>query len=103
MAVYSVSRRARADLLGIASYTRMRWGKAQARLYVEQLRFCAQRLADNPRLGRSCDGIRPGLMRVEQASHVVFFRRQPGSAVLVCRILHQRMNAATQPIDDDEP
>src|SRR5947209_10767369 len=49
-----------------------------------------QRLADDPASGRPCDYVRPGLRRIEQGKHVVFFRYHPGG-ILVSRILHERM------------
>jgi toxin ParE1/3/4 len=62
---------------------------------------CCQLLADNPALGRPCDEIRPGLRRMEQGKHVVFYSKEQGG-VLISRILHQRMLPEHQVIDDDE-
>jgi plasmid stabilization system protein ParE len=45
--------------------------------------------------------VRPGLRRMEQGKHVVFFRREPGG-ILVSRILHERMLPERHAIDDDE-
>jgi antitoxin ParD1/3/4 len=46
----------------------------------------------NPVSGRSCEHAGSGLRRMEQGSHVVFFRREPGG-ILVSRILHQAAGA----------
>jgi toxin ParE1/3/4 len=62
---------------------------------------CRQLLADNPALGRPCDEIRPGLRRMEQGKHVVFYREEQGG-VLISPILHQRRLPEHQAIDDDE-
>jgi plasmid stabilization system protein ParE len=43
--------------------------------------------------------IRPGLRRMEQGKHVVFYREEPGG-ILISRILHQRMLPENQAIDD---
>ena len=62
----------------IAAYTLRTWGEAQTIRYINELEACCQKLADNPALGRSCDYVRPGLRRMEQGKHVVFFRREEG-------------------------
>ena len=100
MAAFRFSRRAEADLLSIADYTLRTWGEAQADRYIGELETCCQMLADNPRLGRPCDEVRPGLRRMEHGKHVVFYRLQkPGGIIVVC-ILHQRMLPERQAIED---
>ncbi len=84
------SAKAKADLLSIGTYTLRTWGEAQASRSLSDLEQCAQMLARNPVIGRSCDSIRPGLYRFEQGRHVVFYRRVP-DGILVVRILHQSM------------
>jgi plasmid stabilization system protein ParE len=54
-------------LLSISDYTLRTWGKTQAAHYIGELQFCCQTLADNPALGRLCDGVHPGLHRLEHA------------------------------------
>ena len=95
------SKRAEADLLSIGSYTLPQWGPKQASMYLEQIEHCCQLLAANPELGRSCGKIRPGLRRMEEGRHVVFYRKlQDG--VLISRILHQRMLPELHEMDDDQ-
>ena len=77
------------------------WGPSQAARYLRELEACCQRLADNPGLGRPCDDIRPGLRRMQQAKHVVFYREGPGG-VFISRILHGRMLPENQVIDDQD-
>jgi toxin ParE1/3/4 len=101
VATLSFSQRAEADLLEISAYTLQTWGADQTIRYLDQLENCCQRLADNPALGRRCDEIRPGLRRMEQGRHVIFYRQQEGG-ILVSRILHQRMLPERQVIDDTE-
>ena len=101
MAAVRLSRLAEADLLGIGAYTLRTWGQAQTVRYLGELEARCQRLADNPASGRSCDDVRPGLRRMEQGKHVVFFRREPGG-ILVSRILHERMLPERHAIDEDE-
>lgn len=90
MGALGFSRRAEADLLSIGEYSLRMWGRAQAARYLGELEAVCQTLADNPALGRTCDEIRPGLRRLEQGRHVVFYRREP-NGILVSRILHQSM------------
>lgn len=93
------SRRAEADLLEIGDYTARNWSKEQAARYLSELERCCEQLAANPGLGRSCEDIRPGLLRREYASHVVFFRKELGG-VLISRILHKRMLPEEHSIGD---
>jgi toxin ParE1/3/4 len=103
VAVFRFSRRAEADLLSIGAYTLRTWGEAQVVDYISDLEICCQRLADNPRLGRPCNHIRPGLRRMEQGKHVIFYRQERGG-ILISRILHERMLPERHAIDDqDEP
>ena len=76
--------------MDIGAYTLRTWGKDQTIRYIDALEDCCQRLADNPASGRPCNHVRPGLRRMEQGKHVVFFRCEPGG-ILISRILHERM------------
>jgi toxin ParE1/3/4 len=100
-AFFRFSRRAEADLLSIGDYTLRTWGEAQAYRYIGELEACCQMLANSPALGRSCDRVRPGLRRMEHGKHVVFYRLRKPGGILVVRILHQRMLAERQAIDDE--
>ncbi|MFA6218444.1 MAG: type II toxin-antitoxin system RelE/ParE family toxin [Erythrobacter sp.] len=87
----SVSWRAVADLAEIADFTIAEFGIAQARRYRDQFQACFDSLADNPLLGRSADDLAPGLRRVRQQAHVVFYRVTDRD-LLIVRVLHQRMD-----------
>jgi toxin ParE1/3/4 len=84
----------------IGAYTLHTWGEDQTLRYIDDLEACCQRLADNQASGRACDHVRPGLRRMEQGKHVVFFRLQP-RRILVSRILHQQMLPERHAIDDE--
>ena len=101
MARVRFSRLSETDLLEIALYTLRTWGEAQTDRYLCKLEECCHLLADNPALGRPCDEIRPGLRRMLEEKHVVFYRDEPGG-ILVCRILHQRMLPENQEMDEDD-
>jgi toxin ParE1/3/4 len=47
-------------------------------------------VADNPALGKACDELFPGLRRIPEGSHVVYFR-EVGGEVEILRVLHERM------------
>jgi len=100
MAKFRFSRRAEADLLGIGDYTLRTWGEKQTEHYLHELEECCWRLAENPTLGRACDTIRPGLRRMEQGRHVLFYRAIP-NGIRVVRILHQSMLPEKHPMEDE--
>ena len=101
MARHRFSPRAAADLDNIVAYTLRTWGEPQAARYFYEIDDCCHLIAENPGLGRSCDEIRRGLHRMEHGKHVVFYRPEAGG-ILVCRILHQRMQPQIQAIDDED-
>ena len=90
MRKFRLSRLAEADLMDIGAYSLNKWGEDQTIRYIDALEACCQQLADNPRLGRACDRIRPGLRRKEHGRHVIFYRLEL-KGISVSRILHQRM------------
>src|SRR5205085_11563148 len=67
---YYLSPRARMDLREIW-HSVERWGTEQAKRYQHELRQALERLAADPRLGRSCEDIRPGYRRYMARSHMV--------------------------------
>jgi len=99
VARFRFSRQAEADLFDIGVYTVRTWGPEQTDRYLREMEDCCQLLAHRPGLGRACDEIRPGLRRMEQGKHVVFYREEPGG-ILVSRILHQRMLPENQDMDE---
>jgi toxin ParE1/3/4 len=103
------SQHAEADLMSIGEYTLRTWSASQAEKYLAELEACCLRLADHPLLGRACDEIRPGLRRMEQGRHVVFYRRET-KGIFVSRILHrsmlperQEMEGALEDTSQDPP
>lgn len=101
MAAIRFTRLAEADLLGIAAYTLRTWGEEQAAHYIDELEIRCQRLAENPGSGRPCDHVRPGLRRMTQGKHVIFFRCAE-DGIIVSRILHERMLPEIHDLDDME-
>jgi toxin ParE1/3/4 len=90
VAKFKLTRLSESDLEAILEYTLKTWGKKQADRYLGNLQVCIQDLTDKPGLGRRCDSIRPGLMRMEIGRHIVFYRPKE-YGIRVIRILHQSM------------
>lgn len=88
---FILSPRAKADLDDIWDYTATNWNIDQAEIYLRQIQHSIEAIAHNPRLGRSCDEIRPGYRKHPAGAHVLFYRLTDAS-VDVVRILHGRMD-----------
>ena len=91
MADLRLSRRAVSDLAEIADYTIAEFGIDQARRYRDQLQACFRSLLANPQLGRSAEEVAPGLRRIRQQAHVVFYRVER-DGLLIVRVLHHSMD-----------
>ena len=92
MDIYRLSRRAATDLEAIFEFTAAHFGIEQAHGYLGGLHECCERLAENPRLGRTAESLAPGMRRFEFRSHVVFYSASL-AGVLIVRVLHERMDA----------
>jgi toxin ParE1/3/4 len=88
---FVISPRARADIDDIWNYTVERWGERQAEIYLRLLKAAVDAVAKDPDIGRECDEVRAGYRRYTVGSHVLFYR-VIATAVVVVRILHQRMD-----------
>lgn len=91
MSIFRLTPAAQRDLSSIWDYTAERWDQRQAETYLNELRAATERIADDPRRGRTCDELREGYRRYSIGSHVIFYRERP-DGVDVIRILHQRMD-----------
>lgn len=92
MPPFRITNKAREDLIGIARYTEIVWGRDQRRLYLKQLDEVFHAVAENSELGRSCNEIRQGYFKYRKDSHVVFYRLGAKAAVEIIRVLHKRMD-----------
>ena len=86
MADYHLSKRAAADLRRISQYTVDRFGVEQAELYVGSLIKSFKSLASHPHIGTDCSRQRRGARRIEQGSHVIYYRTSKRE-ILILRIL----------------
>lgn len=91
MTSYRLTPAAQRDLSAIWDYTQERWDVRQAETYANEIRAAIERIADDPRRGRSCDEIRAGYRRYAIGSHLLFYV-EGEDGVDVIRILHQRMD-----------
>jgi toxin ParE1/3/4 len=90
---YVLSFAAIADLDEIWEYTCTRWDEDQAYAYMRDLQLAVERLADNPKIGRACDDVRPGYRSHRVGSHTLYYRSSVvGGGAEMVRVLHQRMD-----------
>lgn len=82
---------AQVDVEQIWDYTCERWDFAQAERYIRSIQRAAERVADNPAIGRACDEVRAGYRRHAVGSHTLYYRVE-GDLVVVVRVLHKRMD-----------
>jgi toxin ParE1/3/4 len=87
---YRLSRKAEADLIGIALYSSETFGIERALAYGDGLLEMFDRLAENPEMGVSF-ALRPGIRKYIYQSHTIFYRAST-SRVSILRILHQNMD-----------
>ena len=100
MAEYVLSQKADSDLTDIYFHSYRAFGEAKADAYFLSLRDCLQALAENPRLGRAVDYLRPGLFRHRHARHIVFYLRE-NDGIFVVRVLHDSMDAPRHFVPED--
>ena len=82
---------AEADLDHIWAHTVKRWGEAQAVCYIRDLQATCKALAEGRQSGRSAADIRSGYRKAACGAHMLFYRLTD-EALIVVRILHQRMD-----------
>ena len=87
---FRVSAKAKRDLLGIGRHTEMKWGRRQRNTYLRQLDQAFQSLAENPEIGNGCDHILEGYRKLQQGSHVIYYKA--GEVIEIIRVLHYRMD-----------
>ena len=87
----SLSRRASHDLQLIQRYSFKQWGADQARAYDTVIERALSRLQQHPNLGRDRDDLVAGLRTLPVGRHIIYYRLS-SDALIVDRILHQRMN-----------
>ena len=92
MRKFLLSTKAKSDVIKIARYTQLTWGKAQRNDYLKILDNTFQLLADESELGLNCDYIREGYSKYPQSSHVIYYKQHKVGKILIVRILHKSMD-----------
>jgi len=92
MKSFTLTQKARDDMLSIGRYTRKQWGKMQQGRYLIQLDAAFHDLADNPQIGRVCNDIREGYFKLGVGKHLIFYRLKGEDQIEIVRILHSRMD-----------
>lgn len=83
---YKLTDQAELDLVEIGAYIARDNEQAAQRL-IERVLVKCQSIAENPRLGRARDELRPGLRSLCVGNYLIFYRLM-NSAVQVVRVLH---------------
>lgn len=92
MLKFELSGKAKSDLIKIAKYTQLTWGKAQRNDYLKLLDNTFYQLADEPMLGVNCDYIKEGYRKQPQGSHLIYYKKYKKDQILIVRILHKSMD-----------
>lgn len=92
MELFQLTNEAKSDLRAIAQFTENRWGKAQRNLYIKQLDDAFKLLSTNVDVGFACDNIRKDYRKFPQGSHIIFYKSDAASGILIVRILHKNMD-----------
>lgn len=80
-----------ADLDSIYAYSVDQWGQEQAKNYLRALNARMQGLRRFPALGKAQDALHPGLRRIGEGSHSIYYLIRD-ETVLIVRVLHDRMD-----------
>ncbi len=91
MTGYTLAPRARRDLQQAWTYSRDRWGRRRADIYIRQLTAIIDQIAANPLVGQACEEIRVGYRKHPVGSHMLFYVIRD-EAIVVVRVLHQQMD-----------
>tara|TARA_Y100000588_G_scaffold327712_1_gene362876 strand:+ start:108 stop:413 length:306 start_codon:yes stop_codon:yes gene_type:complete len=89
---YRLSPSARDDLEGLWLYTYQNWSRQQADAYHADIIEAFEKLAKNPKIGRSVDYLRRGYLRYSIGSHYIFYQQKSTGMIEIIRVLHQRMD-----------
>ncbi|MBL4574412.1 MAG: type II toxin-antitoxin system RelE/ParE family toxin [Gammaproteobacteria bacterium] len=96
MKLFSLTRRAKADLKSIAKFTEKRWGQEQRYSYIKQFDDTFHMLSNTPEIGNSCDYIKGNYQKFPQGSHIIFYRVASQDNIQIIRILHKNMDVLSK-------
>lgn len=89
MGKYILSPQAQLSLRNIKRYTSEKFGEAQTKPYLEQLRHALQSVADNPLNGLDRSDIKPGYYSKSLNSHVIFYRKNNNHIDIIDVLQHR--------------
>lgn len=90
---YKVSELAKRDMVKIWQYTSSNWSLGQANHYLSGLLSAFGLIADDPaHVGQSYEHVRPGYRKYHYGRHMVFYKEVSDGAVLIVRVLHDKMD-----------
>ncbi len=96
MKSFELTKEAKHDLRKIARFTEKRWGRDQRFLYIKQFDDVFHLLSKNPSLGKGCEYIKKGYRKFPQSSHIIFYREDEISKIIIIRILHKNMDVESK-------
>ena len=79
------------DLIDIWLYTFNNWGERQADKYHDELEKAFILLAENPKIGISCDKVRPGYLKFHSNKHLIMYRIN-GDTLHIIRVIGDDMD-----------
>ncbi|HEY0623845.1 type II toxin-antitoxin system RelE/ParE family toxin [Sphingomonas sp.] len=82
------------DLREIGDYSDAHWGRIQAKLYLDAIADTIDQIAAMPLAGSDQANVSPGLRKWRSGSHNIYYRTRD-DAVLIVRIMHERMDVAS--------
>tara|TARA_Y100000385_G_C12626762_1_gene439435 strand:- start:228 stop:563 length:336 start_codon:yes stop_codon:yes gene_type:complete len=86
-----ISSLAKKDLENIWTYSFKEWEERQADKYFDELdNSINQILLQNPKIGVTCDYIRPGYRQYQINEHLIFYKLTP-KKIYIVRLLHKSM------------
>ncbi len=88
--MYKLSEAAAEDIEGILTRSMLDFGLERTETYFQSLTRCLKLLADNPEIGSTVGGVRPGYRCFLHESHAIFYTPREQD-VLIVRILHKRI------------
>ena len=93
---FRIKATARTDLKRIAIFTEQTWGRDQRNSYLTELDHAFHQLADNSKLGQTCDHIRSDYRVFPVGSHLIFYKLASDQTPEIIRVLHKRMNVSSR-------
>lgn len=103
MAGFTLTSRAKADLMEIGRYTLEQWGREQRNIYLAMLDGCFRQLAANPLKGKDCSEVRSGYRKLKAGGHVIFYRLTSTENIEIVRVLHEGMDLEARLSESGKP